>query len=54
MREYSKIYRHLWVNHPDNKIHQLDNQTRFLAIYLMSNPHVNMIGMYYLPPLKRQ
>jgi hypothetical protein len=49
MREYSKIYRHLWVNHPDNKIHQLDNQTRFLAIYLVSNPHVNMIGMYYLP-----
>lgn len=45
MRKYSRIYTVLWQ---DKKIKNLGDKTRTIFIYLLSSPHVNMIGWYCL------
>lgn len=45
MRKYSRIYTVLWQ---DKKIKNLEDKTRTIFIYLLSSPHVNMVGWYCL------
>lgn len=48
-REFSKISPQFWVGKIEREILNLSVESRFLAFYLMTCPHSNLIGIYYLP-----
>ena len=48
MKSYAKIYQGFWTNGND-ELHNLGLEARLIAIYLFSNSHRNMLGVYYLP-----
>lgn len=48
-REYSKVSPQFWVGKTGREILKLSVESGFLAFYLMTCPHANMIGIYYLP-----
>ena len=43
---YATVHTKMWQ---DNKFRSLDQPTRMLFLYLLTSPHGNMIGYYYLP-----
>lgn len=45
---YTRIKSRFWV---DEKVRAWDNDTRFLALYLLTSPHNNILGCYVLPKL---
>lgn len=49
MRDYSKISPKFWVGNTGRQIRKLGVETQLVAMYLLTNPHCNMIGIYYLP-----
>ncbi len=49
MREYAAIYSTFWTGSTGKKIRAFGMETQLLALYLLSNPHANMFGLYYLP-----
>ena len=51
MKPFTKFYSDYWIN-PDNaSLMQLGTDAKLMAIYLQSNAHHNMLGVYYLPLL---
>ncbi|MBI5922427.1 MAG: hypothetical protein HY847_12405 [Betaproteobacteria bacterium] len=48
MREYAKMFPQFWIGETGKKLHG-DPEAQVLACYLISNPHANMIGLFYLP-----
>jgi uncharacterized phage protein (TIGR02220 family) len=49
MREYAKVSPKFWIGLKGREIKQLGIEAQLCALYLMTNPHANMIGIYYLP-----
>jgi hypothetical protein len=49
VRNYSKLSPHFWISEQGKKIKQFSLATRLIAVYLISNPHCTMLGIYYLP-----
>lgn len=49
MREYSKISPKFWVGKTGRAIKELGHHTRMVALYFITCPHANMLGIYYLP-----
>lgn len=49
MREFAKISPQIWIDDQGRKIKKLGLETKLVSLYLMTNPHANMIGVYYLP-----
>ena len=49
MREFAKISPQIWIDEQGRKIKKLGLDAKLISIYLMTNPHANMIGVYYLP-----
>lgn len=49
MREYAKISPRFWIGQTGKAIRRLGPETQVLALYLLSSPHANMIGLYHLP-----
>ena len=49
MRNFAKISPKFWTGKTGKEIRSLGFQCQILALYLMTNPHSNMIGVYYLP-----
>lgn len=49
MREFAKISPQFWINEQGKKIKKLGVESQLIALYLLTNPHANMIGIYYLP-----
>lgn len=48
MRDYAKVGPKFWIGETGKKLRgHCDAQ--IVAMYLMTNPHANMIGLYYLP-----
>lgn len=45
---YSRIRSKFWT---DEKVRQWDDDTRLLALYLLTSPHNNIVGCYVLPRL---
>jgi len=43
---YATVHTKMWQ---DNKFRSLDQPARMLFLYLLTSPHGNMIGYYYLP-----
>ena len=48
MREYGKVSPQFWVG-KTGKALRGNMQAQILALYLMTSPHANMIGIYYCP-----
>ncbi len=49
MRDYGKIAPSFWTGKTGKAIKAGGQEAVVVAMYLMSSPHSNMIGMYYLP-----
>jgi len=47
MREFAKVPPQFWFNANERK--KLGCHAQLVAIYLLTSPHANMIGVYYLP-----
>lgn len=46
MQRYAKVSIKFWT---DEKILSLSEKTKLLALYLLTSPHSNSLGLYYLP-----
>ncbi len=49
MREYAKIAPQFWIGQTGKVIKQLGIEAQLITLYLITNPHANMLGIYYLP-----
>ena len=49
MHEFSKITRDFWTSPLGKKIRSCELEAKALTFYLMTCPHANMMGIYYLP-----
>lgn len=49
MRDYAKISPQFWTGDTGKGIKKLGAEAQVLALYLISSPHANMYGVYYLP-----
>ncbi len=49
MRDYGKISPHFWIGSTGRALRRAGIDAQLVALYLISSPHANMIGIYYLP-----
>lgn len=49
MREYARISPQFWIGTTGKAIRRLGIDCQIVALYLMTSPHSNMLGLYYLP-----
>ena len=49
MRDYAVVSPHFWTGHTGRQIRKLGHEAQVIALYLMTAPGSNMIGLYYLP-----
>ena len=49
MREYGKVAPTFWTGHTGKQIRAMGPEAQVIALYLMTSPHANMLGLYYLP-----
>jgi uncharacterized phage protein (TIGR02220 family) len=49
MREYAKVFPHIWIGRTGKEIKTLGIEAQLLSHYLITSPHANMIGIFYLP-----
>lgn len=50
MRDYGKVSPHFWTGTTGKKLRQTP-EGLIVAMYLMTSPHANMLGLYYIPLL---
>lgn len=51
VRDYSKVSPQFWIGTTGKALRAAGQPAQLLALYLMTNPHANMLGLYYLPKL---
>lgn len=49
MRDYAKIAPRFWIGATGKAIRKCGPEAQVVALYLLSSPHANMIGLYHLP-----
>lgn len=49
MRDYGKVSPQFWVGRTGKAIKARGIECQLVALYLLTNPHTNMLGLYYLP-----
>jgi len=49
MREYARVYSSFWTGQTGKKLRSCGYESRIIALYVLTSPHANMIGLYYLP-----
>lgn len=49
MRDYAKISPQFWIGDTGRRIREGGKDCQIMAVYLLSCPSSNMIGLYYLP-----
>jgi len=49
MREFSKVYPQFWTGRTGREIRRLGRDCQVVALYLITAPTANAIGLYYLP-----
>ena len=50
MREYGKVSPHFWTGSTGKQLRQCP-ESLVVSMYLMTSPHANMLGLYYIPLL---
>lgn len=48
-REYGKVAHQFWTGETGRQLRQCGRDAQLLALYLVTNRHATMIGLYYLP-----
>jgi len=48
MRDYSKIAPQFWIGKTGKTLRRAGVDAQLVGLYLMSSPHANMLGLYYL------
>jgi hypothetical protein len=48
-RDYAKLSPRFWTGHTGRQIRAAGCEAQVVALYLVSGPQANMIGLYYLP-----
>lgn len=49
MRDYAKIGPKFWIGTTGKKLRAAGMECQIVSLYLMSSPHANMLGLYYIP-----
>lgn len=49
MREYAKVSPQFWHGETGQKLRDQGVETQLMAFYLLTSPHANQIGLYFLP-----
>jgi hypothetical protein len=49
MREFSKVSPQFWIGATGKNLRSLGVEAQIVSMYLLTCPHSNMIGLYYLP-----
>src|SRR5262245_3823552 len=49
MRDYAKVAPQFWIGQTGRQIKYLGVEAQLIALYLITNPHSTMLGIYYLP-----
>lgn len=49
MRDYSKVSPKFWIGQTGRTLRKHGMETQLVAMYLLTNPHANMLGLYYIP-----
>ncbi len=49
MRSFAKISPQFWMSPIGKRLRKLGPEAQVAALYLLSSPHSNMLGLYYLP-----
>ena len=51
MRNYATISPQFWLGDTGRKLRKSGPESMVVALYMMTSPHSNMLGLYYLPVL---
>lgn len=51
MRDYAKVSARFWTGETGKKIKAAGPEATVVALYLMTSPHSNMLGLYFLPKM---
>ena len=49
MRDYSRVGPQFWIGATGKKLRAEGQDAQVVGMYLMTSPHANMLGLYYLP-----
>ena len=49
MREYATVSPSFWIGETGRKLRTMGSEVQVVAMYLITSPHANMLGLYYLP-----
>src|SRR5438309_4603703 len=49
MNCYRRFYSQFWTGTTGKELRSAGQEVQLMAVYLFTNPHANMIGLYYLP-----
>lgn len=49
MRDYAKVSPRFWIGETGRQIRAVGCHAQVLSFYLMTSPHANMLGLYYMP-----
>jgi hypothetical protein len=49
MRDYAKVSPQFWIGTTGKALRAAGLEAQLVALYLLTNPHANMLGLYYLP-----
>lgn len=51
MRDYAKVSPQFWIGATGKKLRTSGMEAQIVAMYLVTSPHANMLGLYYLPKM---
>lgn len=51
MREYSKVGPKFWIGATGKRLRAAGMEAQIVAMYLLTSPHANMLGLYYCPTM---
>lgn len=51
MRDYAKVSPQFWIGITGKRLRSAGMEAQIVAMYLVTCPHANMLGLYYLPKL---
>lgn len=51
MRDYGKVSPQFWIGATGKELRSAGMEAQIVAMYLMTSPHANMLGLYYMPKL---
>lgn len=51
MRDYAKVSPQFWIGATGKALRAAGIEAQVVAMYLMTNPHANMLGLYYVPTM---